>query len=133
LESGPYHDVKLAVVIWRDAYLQTELIEIEEAKKRGKQGLTIVSTGFLLDEDEESILISKDWVASLDLIRNFSRIRRCDIVHMYVADMFFSDMGEHAIFDTPAGLLDFSHELGYACYGVVTRHEDSLVTAGTSS
>lgn len=102
--------VRLAMVVWRDAFHNPEMVLIEDAKSTHPTGLTMVTTGFLVDDAEpDSILIAKDWVPMWMTVRNTTRIRKCDIVRMFVADVVAmpsaEDMGLFPISDSSFGVL----------------------------
>lgn len=102
--------VRLAMVVWRDAFHNPEMVLIEEAKLTCPTGLTMVTTGFLVDDaDPESILIAKDWVPAWTTVRNTTRIRKCDIVRMFVADVVampsLEDLGLFPLSDSGFGVL----------------------------
>lgn len=80
----------LTTVVWRDAFHNPEMVSVEDAKKDSPSGLLIMSSGLLIEEEEneDTILLAKDWLPQLDLVRNFTRIRKCDIQYILAADLW---------------------------------------------
>lgn len=77
-DNGTYETV-LATVVWFDAFNNRDQATLEKAIQDFKVGLPIITTGILVDDEDESVLIAQDWLAPIGQVRNFQRVRKCCI------------------------------------------------------
>ena len=81
-------DLTIAVVTWYDAFSDENLTTAARAKGKFPRGLPLVTVGVLIDDNEETILLCKDWMLPpYDLARNSTRIRKADIVSVHLVKM----------------------------------------------
>lgn len=89
---------RLALVAWHDAFQEPGIMAAAELKELHPSGLLFLSFGLLVDDSGDSILLAKDWIVPMDLVRNTTRIRKCDIVSMHTAKILLNPLDdEHGV------------------------------------
>ena len=91
-EESDIRKLRMATVLWNDAFSEFGQLEITEAKELLQEGMPVLTTGILVDLEEETIMLAQDLIVPYPMVRNFKKIRKCDVRAMWSSDI---DWKEH--------------------------------------
>lgn len=100
--DAEYRVQKVALILWKDAYSDYDMVTLETAKEQLKMGMPLFTSGVLVDDSSGTVTVAQDVVATYPMVRNIRKIPKCCIVGMWLTDVKWNeniDNKEELIYD----------------------------------